>query len=209
MKKTVSITRDWANIELSFIYWNVGRWQSCARIATDLWFSFMKLEVAWTAEFTLFILFNEVLETAGNLLGSSTLTFVNNISINNWTGTGTSTIKWMLVCLFMIQRICIGGFWIFLQIQFCFDNNHVHAEYQFWNMELNEIFQVSWHQDFQLLNNISSYCQHDLLYGFHIYFHDHLCCENKMIMHNTTFVKCCDHFCIGPTFVKILHHIQW
>jgi hypothetical protein len=33
--------------------------------------------------------------------------------------------------------------------------------------------------DFQLVKNMSSYGQHDLLYGFHIYFHDHLCCENK------------------------------
>ena len=101
------------------------------------------------------------------------------------------------------------GILTFLQTQFCFDNNHVHAEYQFWNMELIEFFQVPWHQDFQLLNNMSSYCQHDLLYGFNIYFHDHLCCENKMIMHNTTFVKWFDHFGIGPTFVKILHHIRW
>ena len=30
----------------------------------------------------------------------------------------------------------------FLQTQFCFDNNHVHAEYQFRNMELIECFQV-------------------------------------------------------------------
>jgi hypothetical protein len=29
------------------------------------------------------------------------------------------------------------------------------------------------------VKNMSSYGQHDLLYGFHIYFHDHLCCENK------------------------------
>ena len=43
----------------------------------DMWFSFMELEVAWTAEFKFFILFNEVLEAARNpFLGSSTLTFL-------------------------------------------------------------------------------------------------------------------------------------
>ena len=47
-----------------------------ARIATNLWFSFMELEVVWTEEFKYFILLNEVLEAAGNpFLGSSTLTF--------------------------------------------------------------------------------------------------------------------------------------
>jgi hypothetical protein len=35
-----------------------------ARIATDLWFSFMELEVGWTEEFKFFILLNEVLEAA-------------------------------------------------------------------------------------------------------------------------------------------------
>ena len=48
-----------------------------ARIETDLWFSFMELEVVWTAEFIFFILLNEVLEAAGNpFLGSSTLTYL-------------------------------------------------------------------------------------------------------------------------------------
>jgi hypothetical protein len=37
-----------------------------ARIATDLWFSFMELEVGWTEEFKFFILLNEVLEAAWN-----------------------------------------------------------------------------------------------------------------------------------------------
>jgi hypothetical protein len=44
----------------------------------------------------------------------------------------------------------------FLQTQFCFDNNHVHAEYKFWNMKLIEFIQAPWDQDFQLVNNMSS-----------------------------------------------------
>jgi hypothetical protein len=35
-----------------------------------------------------------------------------------WIGTGTSTFKRILVCLFMIKSICIGRFWIFYRLNF-------------------------------------------------------------------------------------------
>jgi hypothetical protein len=108
----------------------------------------------------------------------------------------------------LIKRICIGRFWNFYRLNFAL---------KIIMFMLNISFEIwSWLNFFRLLDirifrwwilwvaMVNMICCMDFIYIFMITYVVRI----NMIMHNTTFVKWFDHFGIGPTFVKIMHHIR-
>ena len=109
----------------------------------------------------------------------------------------------------LIKRIFIGGFWNFDRLNFALIiiMFMLNISFEIWSwlnfFRLLEIRIYSWWLIWVAMVNMI--CCIDFIYIFTITYVVRI----NMIMHNTTFVKWFDHFGIGPTFVKIMHHIRW